>query len=83
MTVGERAAYHSIQCDQVFARATIAKNPLITRVVVEKPALSLPPLKNIGGLGANLGDSNPPPSFQPLFTHRSNSAIGSPQAHIR
>jgi len=55
MTVGERAAYHSIQCGQVFARAAIAKNPRITRVVVEKPALSLPPLKNIGGLEANMG----------------------------
>ena len=56
MTVGERAAYHCIQCGRMYARATNAKNPRITCVVIEKLTRPLPPLKNIGGLEANLGD---------------------------
>jgi len=77
MTAGERAAYHGVPCGRVFASALIAKNPRDTRVVVEKSAFFLPPLKNIEVFDANLGDRNSPPSFQPLFTHLPHSAIGS------
>ena len=77
MTAGELAVYHGVQGGRVFASALIVKNPRVMRVVVEKSAFILPPLKIIGVFDANLGDRNSPPSFQPLFTHLSNSAIGS------
>jgi len=56
MTAGELAAYHGVQGGRVFASALIAKNPCVTRAVVEKSAFSLPPFKNIGFFDSNLGD---------------------------
>jgi len=77
MTAGERATYDGVPCGRVFASALIAKNPCGTRVVVKKSAFPLLPLKIIEVFDANMGDRNSPPSFQPLFTHLLNSAIGS------
>ncbi len=77
MTVGERAAYHGVQCNRVFASALIAMNTRVTHVMVEKSAFPPPPLKNIGFFDANPGDRNSPSSFQPLFTRLSSKAIGS------
>jgi len=57
--------------------ALVAMNTRVTGVVVEKSAFSLPPLKDIAVFDANLRARNSPPSFQPLFTHLSISAIGS------
>ena len=56
MTVGARAAYHSVQYDQVFARSFIAKNLRVRRVMVEKIEFLFPPLKSIGVFDTNLGD---------------------------